>query len=359
MNQPDLTSMTDLPADIAWDLTTITAEIVETCGPVRAVVLGGSFGRSEGGVVNVGDRHRVLNDYDIFVISDRPLNVLKRRALRRLREDLASRLGVRHVDIILFTRRELISRAPSMLRYDLKFGSRVLFGDSAVTDLIPFDHGEVIAAQEIENLLINRMVTLLEAFPSLRLLPSVDLCERQMSKVDYAVIDMLTNSYGMYRTRYGDKEEALRMIPCSPLQADLLRDAQRRIAAWKGVPLSGAPDEVQILRRWERCRARLIEALINFRGADLGQTGIEALLLGWRAGHPRREPLFRQIWGALSGRESHRQVEKRIFAALATYPTAARFSWSGGEVPAAFEKSSVNADWVDSMKRLVRGWYAS
>lgn len=129
-------------------LTAITARV----GPVRAVVLGGSFGRGEGGVMTGADgRLRPVNDYDLMVVDPRDL----REPLRALGEELRIRLGIDFVDLGWLGND--LSRLPAtILNYDLRHGSRVIAGDAGVLETVPIRAAGVIPPAEFVRLLLNR-----------------------------------------------------------------------------------------------------------------------------------------------------------------------------------------------------------
>lgn len=148
------TANADPAADVlvGQQLEIILAAIKSRVGPVRAVVLGGSFGRGEGGVITgVDGRLRPVNDYDLMVVDPRDL----REPLRALGEELRVQLGIDFVDLGWIGND--LSRLPAtILNYDLRHGSRVIAGDTAVLDTVPIRASGVIPPAEFVRLLLNR-----------------------------------------------------------------------------------------------------------------------------------------------------------------------------------------------------------
>jgi hypothetical protein len=74
-----------LDGRIRSDLDQIAAAVRDHLGPsYRALVLGGGYGRGEGGSVVAGDRLEPYNDYDLFVV----VEGVRRLDLAAMRADL-------------------------------------------------------------------------------------------------------------------------------------------------------------------------------------------------------------------------------------------------------------------------------
>lgn len=132
------------------------AEVPET----TAVVLTGSFGRDEGGVVRDRDgRIRPLNDYDVLVLAPRAQPAQGDR-LHTLGRALADEFGIDFVHFSLWP-----DMAPAQHitigNFDLRYGSRVLWGPPDVLAALPRFAAADIPLFEGLLLLYNRLGGLL------------------------------------------------------------------------------------------------------------------------------------------------------------------------------------------------------
>ena len=117
------------------DIRRITAETVRLLGKnLHSLLLCGSFGRGEGGVVFEGHKIRIVNDYDFTVVLNaaNPLSYAAmykacHKPLERLGERLAKALGIKQVDLSpkpLFYFRGMPGRRPALRieNYEVKQG---------------------------------------------------------------------------------------------------------------------------------------------------------------------------------------------------------------------------------------------
>lgn len=118
---------------------------------VLSIVLVGSFGRSEGGVVSVRGQLKPVNDYDLVIIVDSMSSPI---CLENLRKYLADELGIRQVDISVYGKKTLRKLKKTMYAYDLKYGSEILYGDD-IRDLLPvWDNPKLPAKEGMRPLLL-------------------------------------------------------------------------------------------------------------------------------------------------------------------------------------------------------------
>ncbi len=134
------------------------AEAVRATVPAReveALVLGGGYGRGEGGALRTEDGLRPYNDYDLVLIHRRTDRARLAADLRRVNEEQGARCGI-HVDITPLAL-DSLSRLPHTLTwYELQKGHRVLFGPSDVLERMGQRRLEDVAASEWGRLLFNR-----------------------------------------------------------------------------------------------------------------------------------------------------------------------------------------------------------
>jgi hypothetical protein len=120
------------PVDAYIDghLACLVEAITERAPETDAVVLTGGFGRGEGTITGLGDAARPANDYDLLVVGAPP------SALDGLGTTLAHRLEVDFVDLAVVPRQGPPAQT-TQFSYDLRYGSRVLYGDPLVIDRLP------------------------------------------------------------------------------------------------------------------------------------------------------------------------------------------------------------------------------
>jgi hypothetical protein len=174
---------------------------------LEAVVLGGGYGRGEGGVMRdtAGDRPYNDMEYYVAIRGNRHLNEwLYRRRLEALSGILSHLAGI-EIEMKVTSLAELGSMPVSMFTYDLAWGHRVLWARE------PNDLESVwkrhrrersIPHSEATRLLMNRCTGLLLARGKLgepELTPeSADFIRRNIAKAQLACGDALLAAHGQY-----------------------------------------------------------------------------------------------------------------------------------------------------------------
>jgi len=322
-------------------LTCIVRDLVTAGLPLRAILLSGSFGRGEG-TVHVSGNESSVNDYDIVLVTSRNLSFLESHKIRRLRERLIADLSLKHLDLMSCPVNILSAPALTLYHYDLKFASKVLWGDERVRDLIPCSVNACIPLQEIENLLLNRMVTLLEGSPAHATGSHPVDRSRQVAKVIYAVIDALSIQRSTYKPLYFDKLSQLELLFRSA------RSDPRYVSLLEWMPLAWdykAPPGA--LNSWwefacQTWRQVTAAALLTLRG--ISSPDSQELQKRWRYScttfAPPETPWIRFATGILSSARFRRGVEIEIYRHLTEY-------------------SSASHAWQKELPRLIESWYHS
>ena len=144
----------------------ITDEIVARLHP-KSIILIGSFGRGEATVVLDDGKLEYLSDCDVIIISNR---LLSKKASERLASELTRETGLEvGISGIELSISFMLSRIfpgiwkPSIDSYEMKYGSRVIYGENYL-DRIPDFKPEDIPAWEGIRLLLNRMMESLKSF---------------------------------------------------------------------------------------------------------------------------------------------------------------------------------------------------
>jgi hypothetical protein len=183
---------------------------------LEAVVLGGGYGRGEGGVLSTPLGDRPYNDLEfyVFVRNNRLVSDWRySAALRELGERLSSHAGL-HVEFKIETAARLRQGQVSMYNYDLVAGHRVIIGIGVCFQgcehlLRP----ERIQPVEATRLLFNRCTGLLLARDFLKrdalTADQADFVVRNLAKAQLAVGDAVLTAFGLYHWSSVERKERL------------------------------------------------------------------------------------------------------------------------------------------------------
>lgn len=187
---------------VEQDLQEIAALISKTIHGVRAVVLEGSFGRDEGGVIERNGEVHPVNDYDLLIVTADHVDAGERK---KAADRVSSVARVANVDLAFLAEKHLSSQKPTLANFDRKYGSRVIFGDSLVLESMPIWQAQDIPVREAEKLLITRAINFI-------LVRNVELVRgvgdeefffvQQLSKSAIACHDSIEIMEGTYETSY-------------------------------------------------------------------------------------------------------------------------------------------------------------
>lgn len=174
----------------------------------KALILIGGYGRGEGIVYNEAFP---FNDYDLILVS-KPINGIRLRRLRtqikKFAEEHFSHLNV-HVDLYLHTEKSLKEGPLSLLKYEMRHGNTVLFGE--IDNLPPWNIKDV-SLDEGARLLLNRGTLLL--YNKKR--PNKKDFGKYVLKAQLALGDALLLALGKYDVYYETKKEAILACPQFP-----------------------------------------------------------------------------------------------------------------------------------------------
>lgn len=183
---------------------------------LHAVLLGGGYGRGEGGVLQTPAGARPYNDLEFYVClrGNRHLNERRfGRALHVLGEILTPQAGV-EVEFKITSLRELTRSRVSMFSYDLVLGHRWLVGDDRL--LAGCSHhrdAEQIPLAEATRLLMNRCSGLLFAAERLEqasfTAADSDFVRRNIAKAELALGDALLVTRREYHWSVHERQRRL------------------------------------------------------------------------------------------------------------------------------------------------------
>lgn len=229
---------------------------------VHAVVLGGGYGRGEGGATPEG---KPYNDLDFFVIGKPPGTEEFFAGLSRKWKDI---LGI-DVDFHpVSALEELYANAGTLMMQELFAGHRVIYGDREIFTDAPVMPFEQLPWREGARLLLNRGTGLLLARRRMESGPDVEFVRRNLHKAALGCGDALLIAAHSYR-RHGTErlEEILRRYPGTPLAA-VYGEALR----YKYTPEPDVDETAEELSgRWAEMRSVYFESLMLFAETVCGR----------------------------------------------------------------------------------------
>lgn len=203
---------------------------------LEAMVLGGGYGRGQGGVLLTATGDAPYNDLEFYVFlrGNTVLNDRRHRAaLAALGERLAPDAGL-HIEFKIISAEKLRRDPVTMFSYDLVAGHRVIFGDEKIfTGCERHLAAEKIPLHEATRLLLNRCSGLLFAEALLRKLAltseDVDFLGRNIAKAQLALGDVVLTVFGQYHASVLERRTRLETLAVAEMPA-WLTDVRREHA---------------------------------------------------------------------------------------------------------------------------------
>ena len=172
---------------------------------LEALLLGGGYGRGEGGVLKTGPGDRPYNDLEFYVFL-RGNHFLNSRRYQAVLSDVADRFAPRagvEVEFKVLSLGKLRRSPASMFYYDLVMGHRWVLGEEHL--LLGCDHhkqADQLPLSEATRLLMNRCTALLMAGARLSQaslsLDDADFVGRNIAKAHLASGDAVLTAFGQY-----------------------------------------------------------------------------------------------------------------------------------------------------------------
>jgi rhamnosyltransferase len=224
---------------------------------LEALVLGGGYGRGQGGVLKTSSGDAPYNDLEFYVFM-RGNRVLNERNFHRPLEELGERLSAEaglhvefKVDSLARLRRSLIT----MFSYDLVSGHRILLGEESIFNGCEHHRdAAAISLAEATRLLFNRCTGLLLAKERLMkrelTLEEADFVGRNLAKAQLALGDVVLVTEGKYHWNCVERKKALDELAAGH-QQPWVEEVRRHHAA--GVDFKLHPR--RILKSWEEFQA--------------------------------------------------------------------------------------------------------
>lgn len=173
--------------------------IIDEIKPLNplAIIIYGSYGRNEGAWILDQNNLLPYNDFDIVIVDDTTDNS---NYNRNLTESLKKKLNVEWIDLQVLNKKKLKSLSKrTIFNYDLKYGSKVIYGDERILELIPINQKSKINVKDLEVLFNTRLWTFYGSKLTLKKLDAKKsrFFKYQMSKAVLASIEsyLIRNNY--------------------------------------------------------------------------------------------------------------------------------------------------------------------
>lgn len=207
---------------IAQDMVDIREAVLSRVSEddLSGLVLGGGYGRGEGGVFVVDGEERVYNDYDFFVIvpySSRARRKALMQTLAEVKAAMEPRCGI-HVDFSPAMPQASLATLPYELMFmELKEGHHVIIGPADILATMPAYDTARPSLEECARLFMNRGVGLLLARQKLDMDEAHDLEEhefvvRNIRKAQLAMGDAFLFLKGCYSPSYLGRRARFRSL---------------------------------------------------------------------------------------------------------------------------------------------------
>ena len=288
----------ELEERIARDMATVCGRVSEVvpAEELTALVLGGGYGRGEGGVFDVGGEERVYNDYDFFVVV--PYESRRRRRhlsalLQGVKESVEPGCGI-HVDFSPPMPQSSLGRLPYELMFmEAKYGHHVVMGPPDVFSALPAYDAEHPPLEECARLFMNRGIGLLLARMTLGQRGTLntedhEFVVRNIYKAMMAMGDSVLFLAGDYSPSYVERRHRFSAQPLDGVpEAERLREAYEASLDFKMRPRHEIPSG-KSLDEWHREVVTLyLQVYLWFERSRLGMADLD-----WKAyeGLPTRFP---------------------------------------------------------------------
>ena len=186
-------------------------EIVSNLHP-KSIILSGSFGKGEVSVIENSGNLKFLSDCEVIIIPNK--YVFNRDKIEKISdifyEKTNLKVGISGVILSVYLLFPFLSRKlkPTMAIYDLKYGSKVIYGKDYLEKIPNFKPGDIPLWEGI-RLLFNRMAEALEHF-------SLENPNEEVvfwtDKVILACQDALLLSLGEYHYSYRKRNEMFQSL---------------------------------------------------------------------------------------------------------------------------------------------------
>lgn len=186
----------------------------------EAIILIGGYGRGEGGVLKVAEVELAHNNFDFLVIT-KNINKEESSFLQYICKSIfdvhSKKLGI-FVEFTLISASKLKSIDPLVITYDMKYGHKLIIGNSDILTKNKNFEVETIPSWDIRNLIVNR--------GTLLIINDLILDKKVLDKKDKKTIvkhwikaiigygDALLYYLGEYHYSYVEKQRRMKKLTC-------------------------------------------------------------------------------------------------------------------------------------------------
>jgi len=247
------------------------------------IVLGGGYGRGEGGVQHTPAGDRLYNDLDFFVFSDRADKGERRAiedALKPISRRWEEKLGVA-VDFSPVKNLSALNKVGSTLMFqELRRGWKPVLGEGKFEKHFPELDAAQLPVSEAVRLLLNRGMGLVFAGEAIRKNGDADFIMRNLHKSVLGGGDAMMLAAGEYRWRGADRVETFREYAAVHGLSPDFAGSYAAAFRYKIAPDPRLPEDP--LRMWRQCRQLYLEAARSVAGCP-GEASPEAVTAGLHA----------------------------------------------------------------------------
>ena len=267
----------ELAAFLDGALAGIAADIDARRPPKLAqVVLGGGYGRGEGGVLHTPQGDRPYNDLDIFVFSD-GADRNERREIAGSIAEISARWEVKLGVAVDFSPvKELSSLhgvSSTLMFQELRRGWKPIWGDAGFEKYIPELDAAQLPVTEAVRLLLNRGMGLVLAGEALKDGGDGDFIVRNLNKSVLGGGDALLIASGEYRWSGVDRVEEFRRYTAENGMPPETAEHYAAAFRYKTEPHPHLPDDPWA--EWKNCRRFFLGAARRVAGcADGAAPGV-------------------------------------------------------------------------------------
>jgi hypothetical protein len=195
---------------------------------LQAIVLGGGYGRGEGGVMVTPAGDKPYNDLEFYLLLRGNEWLARRNYARRIHqfaEQLSHAAGV-EIELKLLSFAKLRRSPVTMFYYDLIVGHRLVYGqDSWLTGCEHHRAAHRIPLHETTRLLMNRCSGLLYAHERLSRVPftadDADFVGRNLAKAKLAFGDVILTMRGQYHWSCRERHKRLKKLAAENVRGNL------------------------------------------------------------------------------------------------------------------------------------------
>jgi hypothetical protein len=246
---------------------------------IEAVLLGGGYGRGEGGVLATESGDLPYNDLEFYLLVARGWSSRKLGGqIEAVAGKLSHELGI-EIELKLFSVARLRRSPVTMFYYDLMTGHRCIAGNEDL--LRGCEHhlrSEEIPLYEGTRLLMNRCSGMLFAAERLRCVnfgdEEADFVARNIAKLRLALGDVVLTAFQRYH--WSCRDRSVRLDALRPgKDLEWLPDVRKEHAlgvAFKLHPFKSRESRAALLEEWRRVRDLALPVWLWFENRRLGES---------------------------------------------------------------------------------------